>query len=52
VFFISFMPSNTGITVLEQHVWPDPNKIQTRNIIYRGGRGDPSNDANAYSVIL
>ena len=49
---ISFMPSNTGITVLEQHVWPDPNKIQTRNIIYRGGRGDPSNDANAYSVIL
>jgi hypothetical protein len=51
-FFISFMPSNQGITVLEQHVLPNPDKIQTRNIIYRGGKGDPSNDADAYSVIL
>jgi hypothetical protein len=46
------MPGNAGIVVLEQHVRPDPNKIQTRNIIYRGGRSDPSNDADAYSVIL
>jgi len=51
-FFIAFMPSNQGITVLEQHVNPDPSKIQTRNIIYRDGKGDPSNDADAYSVIL
>jgi len=51
-FFISFMPSNQGITVLEQHVLPDPTKIQTRNIFYRKGKGDPSSDANAYSVIL
>jgi hypothetical protein len=51
-FFIEFMPSNQGITVLEQHVKPDPTKIQTRNIIYRGNKGDPSNDADAYSVIL
>jgi hypothetical protein len=51
-FFISFMPSNKGIVVLEQHVLPDPTKIQTRNIFYRSGKGDPCGDADAYSVIL
>jgi hypothetical protein len=51
-FFIKFMPSKKGITVLEQHVWPNPDKIQTRDILYRGGKGDPSNDGDAYSVIL
>jgi hypothetical protein len=51
-FFIAFLPSNKGITVLEQHVNPKPNEIQTRDIFYKGGKGDPCSDANAYSVIL
>ncbi|MGO9413425.1 MAG: BPSL0067 family protein [Spirochaetia bacterium] len=51
-FFLRFMPGNKGITVLEQHVMPNKNKIQTRNILYRQGKGTPSDDASAYAVIL
>ncbi len=51
-FFLKNMPGDQGITVLEQHVRPSPNKIQTRNILYRQGKGTPSDDASAYAVIL
>lgn len=52
-FFISF--STEGILVLEQHVPPEPNKIQTRIIKARGSAAigvSPSDNADAYSVIL
>lgn len=51
-FFLRFMPGNKGITVLEQHVLPNKNKIQTRNILFKQGKGSHSDDASAYAVII
>ena len=51
-FFIGFVPG--GIEVLEQHVKPNINKIQTRKILSKiDVKGvSPSDNPNAYSVVL
>ena len=50
-FFIKFVPG--GFMVLEQHVKPDPDKIQTRFIRSRGkdSKLNPADNADAYSII-
>ena len=48
-FFLRFVAG--GFEVLEQHVNPNPNMIQKRIILTKGGKGSASNDADAYSVI-
>lgn len=53
-FFVRFLPGGVGIEVLEQHVPPNPNKIQTRSIKFRGANSpvSPSDNADAFSVVL
>jgi hypothetical protein len=49
-FFVSFLPGNAGIRVLEQHVKPTPDKIQLRSLKFKGS--SEIDDASAYAVIL
>jgi hypothetical protein len=53
-FFIRFLPDGAGIEVLEQHVPPNPNRIQTRSIKFRGATSpvSPSDNADTFSVVL
>jgi len=53
-YFIRFLDDDSGFTVLEQHVRPHPNLIQTRDIKYGGNHPNDSvsNDGDAYSIIL
>jgi hypothetical protein len=50
-FFIKSV--GKGFVVLEQHVKPDPDKIQTRTIMSRGDKWvSVCDNADSYSVIL
>jgi len=52
--FIEFLSDMTGFVVLEQHVRPNPNLIQTRTILFCGIKSTTSrsNNGDAYSVVL